>query len=143
MSLFGDEPGGLIFIVVLYSVKVALKVRQSGSESPCRWLWRDGVYSKFQDVMHVYVVTPPVVMLSIASLAAIMVGGYRSKGKYRTIAICATVALGMMFAGPIGMGAFPKAYFGIFERFSVLAATGFTAVIGICLFNGFGEREKA
>lgn len=102
-----------------------------------------GNAGKFQDVMHVYVVTPSVVMLSIASLAAIMVGGYRSKGKYRTIAICATVALGMMFAGPIGMGAFPKAYFGIFERFSVLAATGFTAVIGICLFNGFGEREKA
>ena len=36
--------GGLFFIVVLYSVKVALKVRQSGSESPCRWLWRGGVY---------------------------------------------------------------------------------------------------
>lgn len=96
----------------------------------------------FQDVMHVYVVTPPVVMLSIASLITIMVGGYRSKGKYRTIAICATVALGMMFAGPIGMGAFPKAYFGIFERFSVLAATGFTAVVGIELFNGFGEMNE-
>lgn len=98
-----------------------------------------GNAGKFQDIMHVYVVTPIVVMLSIASLVTIMVGGYRSKGKYRIIAICATVALGMMFAGPIGMGAFPKSYFGIFERFSVLAATGFTMVIGIYLFNGFGE----
>ena len=57
----------------------------------------------FQDVMHVYVVTPIVVILSIVSLVAIMVGGYRSKGKYRTLAICATIALGMMFAGPMGM----------------------------------------
>lgn len=94
----------------------------------------------FQDIMHVYVVTPLVVILSIASLITIMVGGYRSKGRYRSLAVCATVALGMMFAGPIGMGVFPKAYFGIFERFSVLAATGFTAVLGIALFRGFGEK---
>ena len=38
----------------------------------------------FQDVMHIYVVTPLVVMLSIASLVTIMVGGFRSKGKYRS-----------------------------------------------------------
>ena len=31
-------------MVALPSVEVALKVRQSGSESPCRWLRRDGVY---------------------------------------------------------------------------------------------------
>ena len=96
-----------------------------------------GNAGKFQDVMHVYVVTPLVVMLSIASLITIMVGGYRSKGKYRYLAVCATVALAMMFAGPMGMGIFPKAYFGIFERFSVLAATGFTMVLGIALFTGF------
>ena len=101
-----------------------------------------GNAGKFQDIMHVYVVTPPVVLLSIASLVTIMVGGYRSNGKYRGLAVCATIALGMMFAGPIGMGACPKAYFGIFERFSVLAATGFTAVLGIALFNGFGELEE-
>lgn len=101
-----------------------------------------GNAGKFQDVMHVYVVTPIVVMLSIASLVTIMVGGYRSKGKYRSLAICASVALGMMFAGPIGMGAFPKAYFGIFERFSVLAATGFTMVLGVNLFTGFKPHGK-
>lgn len=96
-----------------------------------------GNAGKFQDVMHVYVVTPLVVMLSIASLVTIMVGGYRSKGKYRYLAVGATVALAMMFAGPVGMGAFPKAYFGIFERFSVFAATGFTAFLGLCLWGGF------
>ena len=91
----------------------------------------------FRDVMHVYVVTPIVVMLSIASLLTIIISGFRSKGRYRRIAVAATIALGMMFAGPIGMGAFPKEYFGIFERFSVFAATGFTAVLGIELFRGF------
>ena len=101
-----------------------------------------GNAGKFQDIMHVYVVTPTVVMLSIASLTAIMVGGYRSKGEYRGLAISATAALGMMFAGPIGMASFPKAYFGIFERFSVLAATGFTMVLGIALFRGFGELTE-
>ena len=100
-----------------------------------------GNAGEIQDIMHVYVVTPLVVMLSIASLITIMIGGYRSKGEYRALAVCATVSLGMMFAGPIGMAALPKAYFGIFERFSVLAATGFTAVLGIALFRGFGEKE--
>ncbi len=33
MSPLDDESGGLIFIVVLCSVKVALKVRQGGSET--------------------------------------------------------------------------------------------------------------
>ena len=101
-----------------------------------------GNAGKFQDVMHVYVVTPLVVMLSIASLVTIMVGGYRSKGKYRYLAVCATAALAMMFAGPMGMGIFPKAYFGIFERFSVLAATGFTMVLGIAQFTGFKPHSE-
>ena len=33
----------------------------------------------FQDVMHIYVVTPAVVILSIVSLVLIMIGGYRKK----------------------------------------------------------------
>lgn len=102
-----------------------------------------GNAGKFQDIMHVYVITPAVVMLSIASLLTIIISGFRSKGKYRRIAVCAAVALGMMFAGPIGMAAFPKAYFGIFERFSVFAATGFTAVLGIELYRGFGEASES
>ena len=102
-----------------------------------------GNAGKFQDIMHVYVITPAVVMLSIASLLTIIISGFRSKGNYRRIAVCAAVALGMMFAGPIGMAAFPKAYFGIFERFSVFAATGFTAVLGIELYRGFGEASES
>ena len=97
----------------------------------------------FRDTMHVYVVTPIVVMMSIASLLTIIISGFRSKGKYRRLAVCASVALGMMFMGPIGMGAFPKEYFGIFERFSVFAATGFTAVLGIELFRGFKPHSES
>lgn len=90
----------------------------------------------FQDVMHIYVVTVLVVLLSIASLVVMMVGGYREK-KYKSLAICATVALLMMFSGAIGVGIVPAAYFGIPERFSVFAATGFNAVLGMYLFKGF------
>lgn len=66
-----------------------------------------------------------------------MAGGYRSNGKYRYIAVAATIALTMMFAGAVGTKAVPKEYFGIVERFSVFAATGFTGFLGICLFTGF------
>ena len=97
-----------------------------------------GYAGAFQDVMHVYVVTVLVVVLSIASLIFIMVGGYRNKS-YHSLAIWATVALLLMFAGAMGVGVVPKEYFGIPERFSVFAATGFNAVLGIYLFKGFRE----
>ena len=95
-----------------------------------------GNAGSFQDTMHVYVVTPLVVMLSIASLVVVIVGGFRDR-RWRYLAIGAAVALAMMFAGAIGSGAVPKAYFGIAERFSVFAAVGFTAFLGLCLFRGF------
>lgn len=95
----------------------------------------------FQDIMHVYVVTVLVVMLSIASLVVIMIGGYRDK-QYRSLAIWATAALLLMFMGAIGTNAVPKEFFGIPERFSVFAATGFNAVLGIYLFRGFGEKTS-
>ena len=83
-----------------------------------------------------YVVTVLVVLLSIISLIVIMIGGYRDK-KYRSLAVCASVALLLMFAGAIGVNIVPREYFGIFERFSVFAAAGFNAVLGIYLFFGF------
>jgi hypothetical membrane protein len=97
----------------------------------------------FQDVMHIYVVTVLVVLLSILSLVMIMVGGYREK-KYKSLAIWATAALLLMFGGAIGTGIVPAAYFGIPERFSVFAAVGFNAVLGVYLFRGFrfGDVEK-
>lgn len=94
----------------------------------------------FQDVMHVYVVTVLVVILSIASLIVIMIGGYRDRA-YRSIAVWATAAFLLMLMGAIGTNIVPKEFFGIPERFSVFSATGFNAVLGIYLFRGFGEKE--
>lgn len=88
-----------------------------------------------QDIMHVYVVTVLVVLLSILSLILIMVGGYRDR-RYRYLAGWATAALLLMVAGAVGTGIVPAAYFGIPERFSVFAATGFNAVLGVCLYRG-------
>lgn len=95
----------------------------------------------FQDIMHVYVVTVLVVLLSILSLVVIMIGGYRDK-TYRSLAIWATVALLLMFMGAVGTNVVPKEFFGIPERFSVFAATGFNAVLGVYLFRGFWEKDN-
>lgn len=89
-----------------------------------------------QDIIHIYVITVLVVLLSIASLIVIMIGGYRDKN-YRSLAIWATAALLLMMMGAIGTKIVPREFFGIPERFSVFAATGFNAVLGIYLFNGF------
>lgn len=96
---------------------------------------------KFQDIMHIYVVTVLVVLLSIVSLVVIIIGGYRDK-KYRSLAILATVAFLLMLAGAIGTSVVPREYFGIPERFSVFAATGFNAVLGIYLFYGFEKKQR-
>ena len=41
----------------------------------------------------------------------------------------------MMMVGALGMNIVPKEYFGIVERFSVFAATGFQAVLGMHLYR--------
>lgn len=95
----------------------------------------------FQDIMHIYVVTVLVVLLSIVSLVVIMVGGYRNR-QYRSLAVWATIALLLMFAGAIGTNIVPREFFGIPERFSVFAATGFNAVLGFYLYCGFEKGKK-
>lgn len=97
-----------------------------------------GFAGTFQDVMHTYVVTVLVVLLSIVSLVLVMFGGFRDK-KYKSLAIWATISLSLMFIGTIGVGIVPQEYFGVAERFSVFAATGFNAVLGVYLFRGFCE----
>lgn len=93
----------------------------------------------FQNIMHIYVVTVLVVLLSIVSLIIIMVGGYRDR-RYRSLAVWASIALLLMFAGAVGTNVVPREFFGIPERFSVFAAAGFNAVLGVYLYRGF---EKA
>ena len=94
----------------------------------------------FQDVMHM-VVTAAVVCLSIVSLIILIIAGCRDR-RVKGIGIWAAVALIMMFVGAIGTAAVPPDYFGIVERFSVFAAVGFNAVLGLYLFNGFSKATE-
>ena len=91
-----------------------------------------GYAGAFQNVMHM-AVTALVVLLSIVSLVIIIVAGAKSKS-CRSYGVCAAVALAMMLVGAMGMKIVPAAYFGVVERFSVFAATGFNAALGIHLF---------
>ena len=95
-------------------------------------LSESGYAGAFQDVMHM-VVTAAVVVLSIVSLGIIIAAGAKDRS-CRSYGVCAAVALGMMLAGALGMKLVPAAYFGVVERFSVFAATGFNAALGIHLF---------
>ena len=91
-----------------------------------------GYAGAFQDVMHM-VVTALVVLLSIVSLSVIVSAGSKDKS-CRFYGVCAAIALGMMIIGAMGMKIVPAQYFGVVERFSVFAATGFNAALGIHLF---------
>ncbi len=91
-----------------------------------------GYAGTFQDVMHM-VVTAVVVLLSIASLVIVIISAAKNKDCL-SYGICAAVALFMMLVGALGMKIVPVSCFGIVERFSVFAATGFNAALGIHLF---------
>ncbi len=95
-------------------------------------LSESGYAGEFQDVMHM-AVTALVVLLSIVSLILIIIAGERET-HLRSYAVCAGIALGMMLVGALGMKIVPVRYFGIVERFSVFAATGFNAALGIHLY---------
>lgn len=99
-------------------------------------LYDSGNAGAFQDIMHIYVITVLVVLLSIISLVLIMIGGYKNR-KHLSLAIFASTTLFLMFVGAIGTNIAPKEIFGVFERFSVFAVTIFNAVLGIYLFNNF------
>ncbi|EOH82533.1 DUF998 domain-containing protein [Enterococcus raffinosus] len=96
-----------------------------------------GYAGTFQDRMHV-MVTVLVVLLSLVSLFVIIISGFRY-GKYRSLAKWALLALFFMFAGAVGVNVVPIHYLGIAERFSVFAAMGFNAVLGIYLFRDFAD----
>lgn len=99
-----------------------------------------GYAGAFQDVMHI-VVTALVVLLSIVSLSVIVSAGLKDKS-CRFYGVCAAIALGMMIIGAMGMKIVPAQYFGVVERFSVFAATGFNAALGIHLFCMKDEGVK-
>lgn len=91
--------------------------------------------STFQEKMHI-VITIVVVLLSISSLTILIIAGFKKNGM-KGIGIWASIALAMMFVGAIGKSAVSPDYFGIVERFSVFAAVGFNAVLGVYLLKGY------
>ena len=93
-----------------------------------------GYAGAFQDKMHI-IITAIVVILSIASLLTIIIAGIKNKD-CRSYGICAATAIIMMLVGAFGMKIVPSEYFGVVERFSVFAATGFNAALGLHLFFG-------
>lgn len=95
-----------------------------------------GYAGTFQDIMHTYVVTFLVVIFSIVSLVFIIIGGFREK-RYISLSKWAVCSFVLMTIGAIGVGVVPPEYFGIPERFSVLSATFFNAVLGVYLFRNF------
>lgn len=99
-----------------------------------------GTPGGFQGTMHMGV-TAFVVLLSIASLILMICG---DRGAHSGLGAWAAAALAMMLLGAIGTGIVPGEYFGIPERFSVFAATGFNAVLGMYLFYGrLGEGRTS
>ena len=91
-----------------------------------------GYAGTFQDVTHL-IVTALVVLLSIVSLSVIILAGAKSRD-CRSYGICAGAALLLMLTGALGMKLVPADFFGVVERFSVFAATGFNAALGLHLF---------
>lgn len=92
-----------------------------------------GYAGTFQDKMHI-LSTILIVLLSIVSLVILIIAGVKRK-EYRSFGVFAGIALGMMLVGALGMNIVPKEYFGVVERFSVFAAVGYNAVLGIELFR--------
>lgn len=101
-----------------------------------------GFGGTFQDKMHI-AITAAVVLLSVVSLTVIIIAGAKDK-TCRSYGVCAGIALALMLVGALGTKLVPTEYFGIIERFSVFAATGFNAALGVHLFitNPDGNTTK-
>lgn len=101
-----------------------------------------GYAGTLQDILHVYIVTALVVLLSIASLILIFAAGLRDQKQYLSLGIIAAITLACMLIGAVGTGVVPQAYFGLVERFSTISAVAFTAVLGIYGFTIFDSIER-
>jgi hypothetical membrane protein len=100
-----------------------------------------GYAGTLQDIIHTFVVTAAVVILSIAFLVVIMIGSYRQR-KYRSIAIFATIILCFMTIGTIGLAVVPPAYGGVMERLIEFSISGFSFILGFYIFIGFDLVER-
>jgi hypothetical membrane protein len=91
-------------------------------------LTSSGYDGSMQSFVHVYVLTVLVVILSIASLVSIAIGGF--KGGRKPFGVLALIALFCMFFGAAGSAALPVEVFGLVERFSTYSAVVFVGVLG-------------
>ncbi len=94
-----------------------------------------GFDGSIQSIIHVYIITTLVVLLSIISLTLIAVGSLRGKDKHKYLGTFAILALVLMFVGAVGSGIVPKEYFGVVERFSTYSAVVFTGILGLYGFK--------
>lgn len=96
-----------------------------------------GFENSFQSIMHTYVITILVVLLSIVSLMFIAIGCLNGGNKHKYLGMFTILSLLFMFAGAVGVGIVPKEYFGVAERFSTYSAVVFNAILGIYGFQIF------
>ena len=90
-----------------------------------------GFDGSIQSIIHVYVLTALVVLLSIISLILIAVGSLKGENKHKLLGILAIISLILMFVGAVGSQNVSKDIFGIIERFSTYSAVIFTGILGI------------
>ena len=90
--------------------------------------------------VHLYIVTPPVVLMSIVSLILIAVGAFKTHRK--VLGTLAVIALAAMFFGTVGSQALPHEWFGLVERFSTYSAVVFTGILGVYGFNADDTNIK-
>ena len=102
----------------------------------------NGFQGTVQDIFHFYVVTISVVILAIASLIMIFIGGIKVK-RTQWISICSLTALFFMCAGSIGTGIVPREYFGLAERLSTFSVVIFTGLLGYFGFLYDNTAKKA
>lgn len=98
-----------------------------------------GYDGSIQSIIHVYVLTTLVVLLSIISLIIIAVGSLKGENKHKLLGILSIISLLLMFIGTVGSQNVSKEIFGIFERFSTYSAVIFTGILGVYGFNVFKD----
>ena len=98
-----------------------------------------GFDGSIQSIIHVYILTALVVLLSIISLIIIAVGSLKGENKHKLLGIFAIISLILMFLGAVGSQNVSKEVFGIVERFSTYSAVVFTGILGIYGFKVFED----
>ena len=96
-----------------------------------------GFDGSIQSIIHIYVLTALVVLLSIISLIIIAVGSLKGENKHKLLGILSIISLMLMFIGAVGSQNVSKEIFGIFERISTYSAVVFTGILGIYGFKVF------